>query len=122
MEVIILFQYAIRPGDTIYSIANQFNVSIDDLLYANPGLNPYNLSVGQIILIPSNYYPRYPAYPRFTVFPIFPIRLGFGFGGFGGRGDGRRDGRFDGRGDGRRDGRFGGRGDGRFGGRFDGRR
>lgn len=107
-----MFQYAIQLGDTIYSIANQFNVSIDDLIYANPGLNPYNLAVGQIILIPTNYYPRYPAYPRFTVFPIFPIRRGFdfrGFGGFGGRGGGRGDGRGDGRGGGR----DGSRGDGR---------
>lgn len=91
-----MFQYAIQRGDTIYSIANQFNVSISDLIYANPGLNPYNLAVGQLILIPTNYYPRYPSYPsypRFTVFPIFPFRRGFGFGGFGGHRDGRGDGR-----------------------------
>ena len=84
-----MFQYAIQPGDTIYSIANRFNVSIDDLIYANPGLNPYNLALGQIILIPSTYYPRYSVYPILPIpFIRFPMR-GFGFGGRGGgRGDG----------------------------------
>jgi len=79
MEVIILFQYTIQPGDTIYSIASQFNVSLEAILYANPGSNPNRLIVGQIILIPTNYYtnypdyPRYPVYPRYNVLPILPI-------------------------------------------------
>lgn len=69
-----MFQYAVQPGDTIYSISAQFGVPADAILAANPGLSPYNLVVGQIILIPANYaYPGYPVYPRFPVFPIFPI-------------------------------------------------
>lgn len=44
--------YSIRPGDTLYSIARFFNVSLDDLIEANPGIDPYRLSVGQIICIP----------------------------------------------------------------------
>lgn len=69
-----MFQYAVQPGDTIYSISTQFGVPVDEILAANPGLYPYNLIVGQIILIPANYvYPAYPRYPAFPVFPIFPI-------------------------------------------------
>lgn len=44
--------YTIRPGDTLYSIARFFNVSLDDLLEANPGIEPERLFVGQIICIP----------------------------------------------------------------------
>jgi LysM repeat protein len=58
-----LFQYTIRPGDTLYSIAAQFNVPINAILAANPGLYPYNLIVGQTIMIPTARYPAYPVYP-----------------------------------------------------------
>lgn len=44
--------YFIQPGDTFYSIARRFNVSLDDLLEANPGVDPGSLAVGQIICIP----------------------------------------------------------------------
>lgn len=44
--------YAILSGDTLYSIAQFFNVSLDDLLEANPAINPYQLLVGQIVCIP----------------------------------------------------------------------
>lgn len=66
----MMFQYAIRPGDTLYGIAAQFNVPMEAILAANPGLYPYNLLVGQIIMIPTTYYPRYPSYP---VYPPFPV-------------------------------------------------
>lgn len=44
--------YFIKPGDTLYNIAQFFNVSLDDLLEANPGINPYDLRIGQVICIP----------------------------------------------------------------------
>ncbi|MBM7581542.1 LysM repeat protein [Caldicoprobacter guelmensis] len=44
--------YTIRPGDTLFSIARRFNVSVDDILEANPGIDPENLRVGQVICIP----------------------------------------------------------------------
>lgn len=42
----------IRPGDTLFSIARRFRVSLDDLIEANPGIDPDNLQVGQVICIP----------------------------------------------------------------------
>lgn len=44
--------YTIRAGDTLYRIARQFNVSLDDLLEANPAIDPFSLQVGQVICIP----------------------------------------------------------------------
>lgn len=44
--------YSIRPGDTLYRIAIFYNVSLDDLIEANPGIDPTRLFVGQIICIP----------------------------------------------------------------------
>lgn len=44
--------YTIRAGDTLFAIARRFRVSLDDLLEANPGIDPQNLRVGQIICIP----------------------------------------------------------------------
>lgn len=63
-----MFQYSIRPGDTIYKIAAQFNVPINAILAANPGLYPYNLLVGQVIFIPTS-FPGYPIFPRRRRFP-----------------------------------------------------
>lgn len=44
--------YTIRPGDTFYKIARRYNISLDDLLHANPLLDPSKLEIGQIICIP----------------------------------------------------------------------
>ena len=44
--------YTIQPGDTFFSIASRFNISVDDLIEANPGVDPNNLRVGQVICIP----------------------------------------------------------------------
>lgn len=44
--------YIIRYGDTLYSIAIRFNTTVDAIMAANPGINPYNLFVGQVICIP----------------------------------------------------------------------
>jgi LysM repeat protein len=46
-------QYTLRMGDTLYSIARQNNVPLNDLLQANPGLDPMNLYAGQVICIPA---------------------------------------------------------------------
>jgi murein DD-endopeptidase MepM/ murein hydrolase activator NlpD len=44
--------YIVQEGDTLSFIASRFNVTIDDLLTANPSLNPNILSEGQEIVIP----------------------------------------------------------------------
>ncbi|MGM0471029.1 MAG: LysM peptidoglycan-binding domain-containing protein [Bacillota bacterium] len=44
--------YQIRPGDTLYEIAEKFNISVADLEEANPRLEPNNLSIGEIICVP----------------------------------------------------------------------
>lgn len=44
--------YIVQEGDTLSFIASRFNVTIEDLLAANPSLNPNVLSEGQQIVIP----------------------------------------------------------------------
>ena len=44
--------YIVQPGDTLSLIASRFNVSLNDLVNANPSLDPNVLSQGQQIVIP----------------------------------------------------------------------
>ena len=44
--------YAINPGDTYYTLSMFTGVSINDLILANPGVDPNNLQVGQVICLP----------------------------------------------------------------------
>ena len=46
--------YVVRAGDTLYSIAMKYNVTVAQLLEANPGIDPNNLQVGQLICIPKD--------------------------------------------------------------------
>jgi spore germination protein len=48
-----LRHYLIAPGDTIWQIAARFHINFNDLLLANPGINPNHLKIGQKINIPS---------------------------------------------------------------------
>ena len=45
--------YAIKKGDTLYRIAKRRNVSIEELLAANPFLNPAYYVPGQVIVLPA---------------------------------------------------------------------
>lgn len=47
-----LITYVIKPGDTIYKLAERFHSSEYAILSANPGIYPYNLVTGQIVAIP----------------------------------------------------------------------
>ncbi|NLM36517.1 MAG: LysM peptidoglycan-binding domain-containing protein [Firmicutes bacterium] len=47
------FLYTIRAGDTFFSLASRFGVTVQALTSANPGVNPNNLQVGQQICIPA---------------------------------------------------------------------
>ena len=42
----------IKSVDTIYSLANKFNTTINRIIAANPNISPTNLSIGQRIIIP----------------------------------------------------------------------
>jgi murein DD-endopeptidase MepM/ murein hydrolase activator NlpD len=44
--------YIVQAGDTLSEIALRFNVSVDDLIAANPNIDPNFLSQGQQIVIP----------------------------------------------------------------------
>ena len=47
------YEYAIRSGDTLWDIAAAHEITVQDLLAANPGLDSAALRVGQIILVPA---------------------------------------------------------------------
>ncbi|MGJ0846427.1 LysM peptidoglycan-binding domain-containing protein, partial [Tissierella praeacuta] len=57
------FAYTIKAGDTIYSIAMTYNTTVDAILAVNPGLNPNNLQIGQVICIPRGITPPPPTCP-----------------------------------------------------------
>ncbi len=58
--------YAIKKGDTLYTISRHFNIGLNAIMAANPTINVYNLMVGDIlcipISIPSNNYKNYSSY------------------------------------------------------------
>jgi LysM repeat protein len=46
--------YTIKSGDTLFDISQQFQISVDVILGANPEVtDPGNLKIGQQIIIPS---------------------------------------------------------------------
>lgn len=45
--------YEIKPGDTLFSVANRHGSTLDAVLEANPGLDPLHYNAGQHIRIPS---------------------------------------------------------------------
>jgi len=54
-----MFSYTIEPSDSLEKIAGQFNTSVNLIASKNPGINSDNLSVGQVICIPSWFTHRY---------------------------------------------------------------
>lgn len=46
------FIYTIRAGDTFFLLAQRYGISVQDLLTANPGVDPDRLQIGQNICIP----------------------------------------------------------------------
>jgi LysM repeat protein len=45
-------KYAVRPDDTLWDIAANFGLSVNDLLAANSGVDPRRLMIGQQLTIP----------------------------------------------------------------------
>ena len=44
--------YIVQPGDTLSFIASRFNLAINELMAANPSIDPNFLSEGQELVIP----------------------------------------------------------------------
>jgi g-D-glutamyl-meso-diaminopimelate peptidase len=45
-------RYTIKGGDTLYNIAVRYYTTVAAIQTANPGLNPLNLRIGQVITVP----------------------------------------------------------------------
>uniref|UniRef100_UPI0032600172 LysM peptidoglycan-binding domain-containing protein n=1 Tax=Clostridium sp. NkU-1 TaxID=1095009 RepID=UPI0032600172 len=44
--------YTIQAGDTLWLISRRHSISVDEIMEANPGINPNRLFIGQVICIP----------------------------------------------------------------------
>ncbi len=66
------FFYTIRAGDTLFLLSQRFGVSVDAIIRANPGINPNNLQIGQVICIPRPVAPIPPCPNGF----LYTIRAG----------------------------------------------
>lgn len=47
------FIYIIQAGDTFFELSQRFNVPVDAILAANPGVDPQKLQIGQAVCIPT---------------------------------------------------------------------
>ena len=55
-------RYTIRPYDTIWMLAQVFNTTVDSIMDLNPGIEPRNLMIGQVVTI----RPGYQSYPSYS--------------------------------------------------------
>ena len=57
-----IIRYTIRPYDTFWMLAQVFNTTVDSLMQLNPGVDPNNLQIGQVINIRPGlgFYPSTP--------------------------------------------------------------
>jgi len=62
--------YEIRSGDTLAGIANRFNTTVEEIVQANPGIDPYRLQIGESICIPQQSQPQEPACPTMNYYVI----------------------------------------------------
>ncbi len=56
--------HTIRPGDTVSRIAGEYDTIAQSILQANPGLDVYNLTIGEMLAVPLH-------------FPIVPTNIAF---------------------------------------------
>lgn len=54
-------RYTIRPYDTIWMLAQVFNTTVDSIMELNPGIEPRNLLIGQVVTLRPG-YSHYPSY------------------------------------------------------------
>jgi len=57
-----IIRYTIRPYDTIWMLAQVFNTTVESIMQLNPGVDPNNLQIGQVINIRPGlgFYPSTP--------------------------------------------------------------
>ena len=68
--------YKVQSGDTYYRISRKYGVSVNQLISANPGVNPNSLRVGQSVKIPSGQVAKAPAQkpaPSLNSSPSIPV-------------------------------------------------
>ena len=46
--------YVVQPGDTLYLIGQRFGVSWQAIAQANPGIDPWWIQAGQVLVVPSS--------------------------------------------------------------------
>ncbi|MGI6448832.1 MAG: LysM peptidoglycan-binding domain-containing protein [Desulfitobacteriia bacterium] len=44
--------YHLKPGDTFHALARRFSTTVEAIQAANPGTDPHNLQIGEVIYIP----------------------------------------------------------------------
>lgn len=49
--------WRVEAGDTFYSIARAVDTTVDELARANPGVDPNNLQIGQLLCLPEEFPP-----------------------------------------------------------------
>lgn len=47
-------RYVVKEGDTFFKIAGEYQTTAEAVMRANPGVNPWNLQVGEVINVPYN--------------------------------------------------------------------
>jgi 3D (Asp-Asp-Asp) domain-containing protein len=45
--------YTVKKDDTFFKISQRYNIALDKVLAANPGVDPFNLQIGQTIQLPT---------------------------------------------------------------------
>lgn len=76
------FTYTVQTGDTLGGIALKFGVKLEDLQAANPQISPNTMSIGQVLMIPSD--PANPSgepTPSPAAFQVTQIQCYLGAGG-----------------------------------------
>lgn len=70
-------RYVVAEGQTLYSISQEYSVPLEELIAANPDVNPLNLQKGEIVNIPVGEQPeRIPAIVNGYAYPtITPSAL-----------------------------------------------
>lgn len=46
------FPHTVRYRESLWTIAQRYNTTVGMIMMANPGINPQNLRIGQVICIP----------------------------------------------------------------------